>query len=208
MNTRFVTWTIVAMCSTGVAACGSNSPSIPTAPTQSTPPPAPPQPPPRSLAVDLTGIYALTFEVGNACEQVPKELRIRTYEARVDYKSTYGSIDSFLATLSGATFHNQLPVWIDVTHGASGHSAWLDLAPSDNVILEEPERGTYLMVAGADGVASVEPTDLSKISTPFTGYFNYCVATSEVGPQNHCSVDTMMRSLCKSENSRWTLTRR
>lgn len=212
MNTRFVTWTIVAMCSTGVAACGSDSPSIPTAPTLSTPSPAPPppspSPPPPSLAVDLTGIYALTFEVGNACEQVPKELRIRTYEARIEYKSSYGSTDSFLASLSGATFHNQLPVWIDVTHGASGHSVWMDLAPSDNVILEEPGGGTYLMVAGWDGMADAQPSDLSTISAPFTGYFNYCVATPEIGSQNQCSVDAMMRSLCKSENSRWTLVRR
>lgn len=153
MNTRFLTWTVVAICSTGVAACGSDSPSIPTAPTLSTLPPAPPLPPARSLAVDLTGTYALPFEVGQACEQVPKELRIRTYEARIEYKSSYGSTDSFLASLSGATFHNQLPVWIDVTHGASGHSVWMDLAPSDNVILEEPGRGTYLMVAGWDGMA-------------------------------------------------------
>jgi hypothetical protein len=207
MNAGFVTWTIVAICSTGIAACGSDSPPIPTAPTLSIPPPAPPLPSPRSLAVDLTGLYALTFEVGNSCEQVPKELRIRTYEARIEYKSSYGSTDSFLASLSGATFHNHLPVWIEVIHGASGHSVWLDLAPSDNVILEEPQRGAYLMVAGADGMASVEPTELSTISAPFTGYFNYCFATPEIGPQNQCSVDTMMRSQCKSENSRWTLTR-
>jgi hypothetical protein len=204
MNTRFVTWPIVAMCLTGVAACGSDSPSIPSAPTPSTPPSSPtPPPPPRSLAVDLTGIYVLTFEVGNACEQVPKELRIRTYDARVDYQSSGGSTDSFLAELSGATFRNQLPIWIEVTHGASGSTVWLDLAPSDNVILEEPARGTYLMIFGADGVASVQPTELSTISARFTGNFNHCVGT-----QNQCSIDAMVRGICRSENSRWTLTRR
>jgi hypothetical protein len=158
--------------------------------------------------VDLTGNYALTFEVGSACEQVPKELRIRTYEAKIEYHSSYGSTDLFLAELSGATFHDQRPVWIEVTHRASGSSVWLDLAPSDNVILEELERGTYLMVAGGAGEASLEPTELSTISALFTGYFNYGVATSEIGPQNQCSFDTMIRSLCKAENSYWTLTRR
>jgi hypothetical protein len=207
MNTRFVTSIIVAMCLTGVAACGSDSASTPSAPTPSTRPSSP-TPPPRSLAVDLRGNYLLTFEVGNACEHVPKELRIRTYDARIDYKNSGGPTDAFLAELSGATFRNQLPIWIDVTHGASGSTVWLDLAPSDNVILEEPARGTYLMVAGWDGVAAVEPTELSTISTPFTGYFNYCVATSEVGARNQCSFDTMVRSPCKSENSRWTLARR
>jgi hypothetical protein len=209
MNTRFVIWTIVAICSTGVAACGSDSPSIPTAPTLSTPPPAPPPlPPPRSLAVDLTGNYTLTFEVGSGCGDVPEELRIRTYQARIEYKSSGGSTDNFLAELSGATFHNQLPVWIEVTHGGSGSTVWLDLAPSDNVILEEPVRGAYFMIFGADGVASVQPTELSTISARFTGYFNYCAATSEMGPQNQCSIDTMIRSPCKAENTRWTLTRR
>lgn len=138
MNTRFVTWTIGAMCLTGAAGCGSESPSIPSAPTPTSPRPAPTPPPPRSLAVDLTGNYALTFEVGNACEQVPKELRIRTYEARIEYESSQGSTDTFLAVLSGAMFHSYHPVLIDVT----GNSALMEL--SDNMILEgtvtEPVR--------------------------------------------------------------------
>lgn len=207
MNARFVTWTIVAICLTGGAGCGSDSQSIPSAPTPSTPRPVPtpPPPPPRSLAVDLTGNYGLRFEVGDDCEQVPKELRIRTYEAKIEYRGSRESTDLFVAELSGATLRNQLPLWIEVTHRASGSTVWLDLALSDNVILEEAERGAYVMVAGADGMATVEPTDLSTISARFTGYFTYCAATS---PQNQCSVDMMMRDLCTSENSRWTLTRR
>jgi hypothetical protein len=204
MNTRFVTWTIVAMCLTGAAACGSDSPSGPSAPTRSIPPSAPtPVPPPRSLAIDLTGNYALTFDIGGACEQVPKELKSRTYGARIEYRGSYGSSDSFLASLSEATFHNQLPLWIDVTHDASGSTVWVDLAPSDNVILEEPARGSYFMIFGADGAASVQPTELSTISARFTGYFSFCVGT-----QNQCSFDAMLQNTCKSENSRWTLTRR
>jgi hypothetical protein len=206
MNTRFVTWTIVAICLTGVAGCGSESPSIPSAPTSSTPPPgptSPPPPPPRSTALDLTGNYALTFEVGNGCELVPKELRIRTYEARIRYHNSYESSDNFLAELSGATFVNQQPVRIEVTQQASGATVWLDLAPSDNVILEELERGAYFIAAGWEGMASVQSPQLSTISASLTGYFNYCV-----GAQNQCSFDAMVRSMCVSENSRWTLTRR
>jgi hypothetical protein len=202
MNTRFVTSIIVAMCLTGVAACGSDSASTPSAPTPSTRPSSP-TPPPRSLAVDLRGNYLLTFEVGNACEHVPKELRIRTYDARIDYKNSGGPTDAFLAELSGATFRNQLPIWIDVTHGASGSTVWLDLAPSDNVILEEPTPGTYLMIFGADGMATVQPAELSMISARFTGYLNYCAGTP-----NQCAFDAMFHNTCKSENSRWTLTRR
>jgi hypothetical protein len=205
MKTRLVSSTIIAMCLAAVAACGGSDLSIPSAPTPSTPQPAPSPPPPPPLAVDLTGSYALTFEVGSACEQVPKELRIRTYEARIRYVSSFESTDSFLAELSGATFHDQSPVWIEVTHGESGSTVWLDLAVSDNVILEEPEPGTHFMIAGADGMAAVKPTDLSAISAVFTGHFNYCAASSAIDFQKQCSADAMMRSLCKSADSRWTL---
>jgi hypothetical protein len=93
--------------------------------------------------VDLTGNYALAFEAGSGCEQIPKELRTRTYEARIAYASSFGSTDSFLAELTGATFRDQRPVWIEITHGGSGSTVWLDLALSDNVIVEEPEPGMY-----------------------------------------------------------------
>jgi hypothetical protein len=207
-NRRLVAWAVLVMLGQGCAGGGrSDSSAIPIAPSPA-PPPAPPLPPPGPRGpIDLTGDYRLSFEVGGACEQVPKELRSRTYDARIHYRSSYESTDLFLAELSGATFHDQRPVFIEVTHRASGSSVWLDLAPSDNVVFEEPERGTYFMVAGGAGVASVEPTELSTISTPFTGYFNYCIAKSEVGPQTQCSFDTMVRSMCRSENSRWTLTR-
>lgn len=184
----------------GVAGCAGSDPSY--NPISPSPPAPPPPPPPFSLAVDLRGDYDLTIEVGNACEQVPSELRRRTYELTISYFGFSGSTDIFLAELSGATFRDQQPVWVEATHRESGSSVWLNLA--DTVILEAPERDTYFMIAGGNGVASVEPTELSTISTRFTGYFDYCV----VGPQNQCSSDAMMHSLCTSENSRWTLTRR
>ena len=196
MNARFVTWTIVAMCLT-VAGCGPDSPSIPLAPTPSTPPPAPtPPPPPRSLVGALTGDYALTFEVGNGCEAVPKEFRTRTYEARIEYWKSSETADLFFAKLSGATFHSYYPVLLEV----SSNSVGMDL--SDNMILEEASPGAYVAIAGP-GLAFIEPTELSTISASFTGYFNYCAGT-----RNQCSPDAMVRSLCRSENSRWTLTRR
>jgi hypothetical protein len=199
MNTRFVTWTIVATCSMAVAACGSDSPSILTAPTVSTSPPAPP--PPRSLAVDLTGNYALTFEVGSACDEVPKELRTRTYEARIGYYKSVGSADWFRAELSGAEVHSYQPVVIEV----SGNSVSVDL--SDNFIVDEPSPGAYLATAGY-GVASVQPTESPTISGSFKGSFKYCAATSGTGAPNQCSVYAMVRGMCRSEDSRWTLTRR
>jgi hypothetical protein len=206
MKKGFAVCAVLMTLGHGLAGCGgSNNPFSPS-PPPSQPPPLPPLPPPplppRTLAVDLTGTYALTFDVGNACEQIPQELRTRTYEANLSYNTSYASTDVFLAGLSGATLHDQPPVWVEVTHGASGSAVWLNLV--DTVVFEEPERGTYFMISGGGGGASIAPTQLSTISTSFTGYFNYCV----VGPQNQCSFDAMVRSLCKSEHSEWTLTRR
>lgn len=200
MRKGFAAWTVLVILVEGLAGCGGSD--VPYNPVSPSPPTPPPPPPPFSLAVDLRGDYDLTFEVGNGCEQVPNELRRRTFEATISYHSFYGSTDVFLAELSGATFHDQRPVWIEAMHRESGSSVWLNLV--DTVILEVPERDTYFMVAGGNGVASVEPTELSTISTTFTGYFNYCV----VGPQNQCSSDAMVRNMCESKNSRWTLTRR
>lgn len=183
-----------------VAACES-----PTRPTPQPPPPPAPQSPapgPPRLAVDLTGDYTLTFEVGAGCEEVPKELRIRSYEARISFSDLFGSSYWFLANLSGAKFHNgQGFVRIEV--GAD----YVAVDLSDNVIIEEPSPGTYFATSGY-GAASVQSSELSTISSPFTGYFEYCAATSGAGGTDQCSVVTMTHDMCKAENSRWTLTRR
>jgi hypothetical protein len=197
MNKRFVAWAVLVMLSQGFAGCEQSRP-LPN-PVTPSPPPSPPPPPPLpppQLAIDLTGNYTLTFEVGGGCEQIPKELRTRTYEAKIGYYKSVGSDDWFFAELTGSKFHSYRPVLIEV----SANSVVLDL--SDNVILEEPSPGAYLATAGV-GAASIQPTELSTISASFNGYFNYCAMTSE----NQCSVDTMVHGLCRSENSRWTLTR-
>jgi len=200
MKMGFAVCAVLVVLGPGPAGCGgSNASYNPVSPP--VPPPLPP-PPPLKLAVDLTGNYALTFEVGDACEQIPTELRSRTYETTIAYNHSYGSTDVFLARPGGATFRDQWPVFVEVTHGASGSAVWMNLV--DTVILEEAEPNRYFMISGTDGGASVEPTELSTISTSFTGYFNYCV----VSPQNQCSSNAMVHSMCKSEHSEWTLRRR
>ena len=184
-----------------VAACAS--PTWPTPvqrpPIQLAPVPAPSAP--RGL-VDLSGDYTLTVIVGSGCEEVPKELRTRTYQAAISFSNSFGSADWFVAGLSGAEFHDdQRPVWFEVWQG----SVAMDL--SDNIILEEPSPGAYFATSG-HGVASVQPTELSTISGSFGGYFKYCAATSGAGGRDGCSVVTMTQNMCKAENSRWTLTRR
>ena len=186
-----------------VAACAS--PTWPTPvqrpPIQLAPAPVPAPPAPQG-ALDLSGDYALTVHVGSGCEEVPKEIRTRTYEATISYARSFGSSDWFLADLSGETLHaDQSPVWIE----ALANSVGLDL--SDNVILDEPSPGAYFATSGY-GVAFVQPTELSTISGWFTGYFKYCTATSGAGGTDRCSVVTMTQNMCKAENSRWTLTPR
>lgn len=183
-----------------VAAC--ESPTRPAPQPPPTPVPQPPAPAPPALAVDLNGDYTLTFEVGSGCEEVPRELRVRSYEARISFSQLFGSSYWFLADLSGAKFHDgQRSVGIEV----GANSVAVDL--SDNVILEEPSPAVYFATSGY-GVASVQPTDPSAISGPFTGYFRYCAATSGPGGTGQCSVATLTHDMCKAENSRWTLTRR
>lgn len=196
MKTRIAAWTILAMCAQALIGCGgSNASYNPVSPSPPPPTTAAPTPPP-SLAVDLTGSYAMRFEVGDGCEQVPNEFRTRIYEAQIRYYKSAGSADWFFAELTGSKFHYYQPVLIEV----SDNSVFVDL--SDNVILEESSPGSYLATSGV-GVAAIQSTELSTISGSFTGYFKYCAGT-----QNQCSVDAMVRAMCKSENSRWTLTRR
>ena len=203
MKKGFALWVVLVALGQGPAGCGGSDASYnPVSPPPSPPTPPPAPPPSPKLVVDLTGNYTLTFEVGDDCEQIPNELRSRTYDATIAYHTSYGSTDAFLAYPGGATFRDQQPVFVEVTHSASRSSVWLNLI--DTVILEEPESGAYFMVGGGDGGASVEPTELSTISTSFTGYFNYCV----VSPQNQCSSNAMVHSMCKSEHSEWTLRRR
>ena len=122
-----------------VAACElPTRPAPQPPPTAAAPVPPPAAPPPLNLVVDLRGDYTLTFEVGGGCEEVPQELRTRTYEARIGYVRSFDSSDWFLAALSAAKFYEgQQPVWMEVWRNSVG----VDL--SDNVILEEPSPGTY-----------------------------------------------------------------
>jgi hypothetical protein len=186
-----------------VAACESPTwPALQPPPTAAAPVPPPAPPPALNLVVDLRGDYTLTVQVGGGCEEVPAELRTRSYAARISYARSFGSSDWFLADLSGEKLHvDQAPVWME----ALANSVALDL--SDNVILEEPSPGAYFATAGY-GMAAVQPGELSTISGSFRGYFKYCAATSGAGLADRCPVVTMTQDMCKAENSRWTLTRR
>jgi hypothetical protein len=177
-----------------VAACESPTRPAPKPPPPTPPPAAPaPAPAPPGL-VDLRGNYTLTFEIGGGCEEVPTELRTRTYEAAISYSYSFGSSDWFYAHLTGAEFHeDQQPVWMEAT----GTTVGVDL--SDNAILEQRSPGAYFATSGY-GLALAQSSEVSTITGAFTGYFKYCAAA--------CVVRTMTRDMCRSENSRWTLTRR
>jgi len=104
MNKRFAAWAVLAMLGQGLAGCGrSDSLPTPLAPTPPTPQPAPPTP-----LVDLAGNYVVTFEADSSCEQLPRELRTRTYEARIGYSGPGpdGTRHYFRADLSGARFES------------------------------------------------------------------------------------------------------
>jgi hypothetical protein len=186
--------------SQGLAGCGgSNSSLTPLSP--STPLPAAP----RQPVVDLTGNYVLTFDASSSCEQLPQELRTRTYMASVSYAGAAQNRtgDYFYADLSGARFQGE---YSRVVIHVDGNAVRFDL--SDNIVAEKPAPDTYLMIAGDDQAASIDPSDLSTISTSFRGSFEYCVTPSAFRPGSHCPHDAPVRAICQSEDSRWTLTRR
>jgi hypothetical protein len=129
--------------------------------------------------VDLSGDYTLTLEVGGGCAEVPEELRIRSYAARISFSDLLGS--SYVA---------------EVHSNVIGP----DLYP-------EPSPGTYFATSGYGG-ASVQSSELSTISGQYRGYFKYCTLSSGAGGTDQCLTVTMTYDMCKAENSRWTLTRR
>ena len=187
----------------GAACSDHRSPVAPTAalaPSSSAPLPARQRP-----LVDLTGSYLLTFEAGTSCEQLPQEFRTRTYEASIGYAGPRqnGTSDWFRAELSGAHFRDN---WHVVMISVAGNSVRFDL--SDNIIVETPAPDTYLIIAGSGGAASVEPANLSTISTSFDGFFEYCVTTSDSRSESLCPTDAIVRTICGSKDSRWTLIRR
>jgi hypothetical protein len=197
-----VTWIILLTCAQGLVGCGrsdsSHSPLTPSPLLPSAPPPRS-----RSLSVDLTGNYLLTFEAGSSCDRLPQELRTRTYEARIGYSSSTGTTDWFHAELSGALFHEWAHV---VVIAVAGNSVRFHF--SDNIIVEKPAPDTYLMIAGFDQATSVEPPNLSTISASSDGFFEYCLTTSYVRAGSHCPSDAKVGAACRSTDSRWTLTRR
>jgi hypothetical protein len=202
MSKRFVAWAVLVMLGQGLAGCGrSDSLPTPLAPTPSTSQPAPQRP-----LVDLTGNYVVTFEADSSCEQLPKELRTRTYEARIGYIGAGwdGTRHYFRADLSGARFDSYARFFIIRVIDNDVHFDF-----SDSLIVEEPEPGAYLTIIGGEGDATVDPSDLSRISTPFEGHFLFCVTSSELTPPSFsCPADAIAYSVCRSKNSRWTLTRR
>jgi hypothetical protein len=204
INKRLAAWAILVMCAQGLVGCGRSDPfSTPVAPS---PQSLAPFPAPQRPLVDLTGNYVVTFEADSSCEQLPEVLRTRTYEASIGYIGAErdGTRHYFRANLSGAHFESYARFFII---RVIDKVFFFDF--SDSLIVEEPEPGTYLTIIGGAGDATVDPSDLSRISTPFEGHFLYCVTSSELTPPSFgCPADAIAYSACRSKNSRWTLTRR
>ena len=154
---------------------------------------------PTAAPVDLTGNYLLTFAADPACGQLPNEFRTRTYTAAVRQFDR----SSFMAALGGARFDDYYNfIWI----GVAGDYVAFDF--SDNVVLEEPDEGTYFMIGGGDVGASAGSPPASTISAPFGGFFDYCVTRTELEFPYLRDSGATAHIRCNSNNNRWTLTRR
>jgi hypothetical protein len=205
MNPRFMAWAAFVILAQAIAGCGGPDRwSNPVSATSATPtPPSAPQPPKLALA----GSYFVTFEADRSCEQLPEALRTRTYRASIAYSGggTAGTAAWFHAYLSGAQFADVQGWGQSFMIKVTDNFVHFDF--SDSFIVEKLESGTYLTVAGGEGGVTVDPSNLSMISAPFEGFFRYCVTNSDLKFPG-CTADATTDSLCRSKNSRWTLTRR
>ena len=175
-----------------------NGSSNPVSPSPPPPPITTPTPPPPSLIVDLTGHYALTFEVGGACEEVPKELRTRTYEARIGYYKSVGSADWFLAELSGATVHSYQPVVIEV----AGYSVSWTSATTSSSTSRQRARISRLL-------APVWPPCTTVRTNNDFGFVSWLFQILRRGRTKGSVLGRCDRAQhVQIDNSRWTLTRR
>ena len=202
MNARFVAWAAVALLAQGLAGCGDSKSSSPLSPSMPLTPPAP-QPP----AIGLAGNYFVTFEADPSCEQVPERFKTRTYDASIAYVGggTLGTAAWFQAYLQGARFVDLRGWGQSFMIKVTDDFVYFDF--SDSFIVEKPEPETYLTIAGGEGGATVDWSNLSTISASFDGLFRYCVTNSELKFPG-CTEDAITNNACRSTNSRWTLTRK
>ncbi|HEY6508104.1 MAG TPA: carboxypeptidase-like regulatory domain-containing protein [Vicinamibacterales bacterium] len=157
--------------------------------------------PPIASPANPEGNYHLTLDLDAACQGFPGELRTRSYEAQLRYRSR----TAFNGEVTGAMFapfSNQFFV------GVAGDYVAISTEAEGPAIVEQVGPQSYISFFGVAG-ATVPMGGLPTISAPFRGVIEYCELKAPVGQYYDCS-DTLaaVKTQCTSENSRLTLTPR
>ena len=157
--------------------------------------------------VEIAGDYTLTFIADSTCEDLPDELRTRTYTATIAPGSNSHSPANtfFWVTVSGVPLlhhYEGFPV------GVAGDLVAFELRGEGPYLVEEFEPNSYI---GFDGraEASVGSSRVSTISTSFEGWIDYCKLKSPMGTYFECTpAQAVAQSRCESKNHRLVLVRR
>ena len=158
-------------------------------------------------SVNIAGDYTLTFTADTSCaDQLPAEVRTRTYAATVTSSAIPADHTHLRALLSGAdldVYYRTIAIYV------SGDYVDFDL--SDNFIEEEVAPDTYLAIGGV-GAASVGTSGVAAtISAPFRGLFDYCITKAEpvqAAVYSCVPAQAIAHAQCQSNNHRLILTRR
>ena len=167
---------------------------------------------PVAPPVNMAGTYTLTFVADSSCTQIPDDLRTRTYTATMTpspYRSDHTLFD---VTLSGASFYagtnigNYNSFDVGVAGDVVALSVYNGLDEGEGIV-EQLGPTTYLEFAGSAS-GSVGASDVSTISVPFDGRFQYCVAKFAQSSLYRCYFNAATLAECRSKNHRLILTRR
>ena len=156
---------------------------------------------PVAPAANPEGLYTLTFDLDGACQEFPADLRTRSYEAQLRYRSR----TAFNGEVTGAMF---APFGNRFFVGVAGDYVAISTEGEGPAIIEQVGPQSYISFFGVAG-STVPMVGPPTISAPFRGVIEYCELKAPAGQYYECS-DTLaaVKTQCTSQNSRLTLTPR
>jgi hypothetical protein len=166
-------------------------------------------------AANMTGEYTLTVTADSSCDELPNEVRTRTYGATVTPNTSWHYPDNTHFDvwargpfLVGFTSSDRI-----VMAMAEDHIwFWLGSLRGQPALVEQLSPTTYVAFGG--GASASVDTSASSIPASLYGFIDYCVMKSATelpveGSLYNCAPDrALTRTRCESNEHRLTLTRR
>ena len=156
-------------------------------------------------SVNIAGNYTLTFIADAACTALPQEARQRTYDIRIEPRSSPHDPPNtiFLARVTNPALvehYDAFPI------GVVDNFATFELRGHGPYLLEQTGENLYL---GFDGLAAaiIDAEPLPPVTTRFDGWIGFCgrATTSSGGEYHDCGRG---RPECLSSNHQMILRKR